>query len=257
MTRIMKTLAIITGLFFAALAMQAQPANLQGLVEKANQSYSDADYETAIMDYESVINAGYESAALYFNLGNAYFKAGNIPAAILYYEKARKLDPTDESTQFNLELANSRIIDKLEPLPQFFLKTWWKSSRDLLNSDQWASVGILSFILLLICAAVFIISGAMLTRKFSFWSGIVFLGIMGLSFIFSASGYNEYSRHSGGIVFTPTVTVKSSPSENSVDLFVIHEGIKVFITDQVEGWSEVRLANGNVGWIKNETYRPI
>ncbi len=257
MKRIMKTLAIITGLLFAAMAMQAQTASLQGMVEQANQSYSSANYETAILEYESVINAGYESAGLYFNLGNAYFKTNNIPAAILYYEKAGKLDPTDESIQFNIDLANSRIIDKLEPLPQFFLKTWWKAARDTRNSDQWARLGIISFILLLISAAVFIISTTILTRKLSFWSGIVFLGIMALSLIFSVSGYNEYSRHSSGIVFTPTVTVKSSPSENSVDLFVIHEGIKVFINDQVEGWSEVRLANGNVGWIKNETYRPI
>jgi len=257
MTRIMKTLAIITGLFFAAMAMQAQTEGLQGMVEQANQSYSAAEYETAIMEYESVINAGYESAALFFNLGNAYFKSNNIPSAILYYEKARKLDPTDESVKFNLDLANSRIIDKLDPLPQFFLKTWWTSARDMRNSDQWARVGIISFILLLLSAVVFIISTTVLTRKFSFWSGIVFLGIMALSLIFSVSGYKEYSRHSSGIVFTPTVTVKSSPSENSVDLFVIHEGIKVFITDQVEGWSEVRLANGNVGWIKNETYRKI
>jgi tetratricopeptide (TPR) repeat protein len=253
----MKNLVIIICLFFLAVTVPAQLAVQESTVEKANQAYSAEDYASAVSDYESVIGAGFESAGLYFNLGNAYFKLNNIPAAILYYEKARKLDPTDENIRFNLDLANSRIIDKMEPLPEFFLKTWWKSARDLYSSDRWAKIGVAGFILALICLMLFMISRTVSTRKISFWAGILFFALMSVSLIFSLSSYREYSRQSSAIIFTPTVTVKSSPNDSSVDLFVIHEGTKVLITDLVEGWSEVQLANGNIGWVKTETYRYI
>jgi tetratricopeptide (TPR) repeat protein len=253
----MKKLVIIIGLFFLVAITNAQLAQQEKLLEEAHQSYSAAEYDKAISLYESVLKSGYESSGLYFNLGNAYFKISNIPAAILYFEKAKKLDPTDESIQFNLSLANSRIIDKMEPLPQFFLKTWWASARDLFTSDQWAKAGIICFLLILSSGAVFIMSQSVFSRKFSFWAGIIFLFFAAVSITFSISSYREYSRQSSAVIFTPTITVKSSPNENSVDLFVIHEGTKVFITDRVEGWSEVRLANGNMGWVKTEVYRPI
>jgi tetratricopeptide (TPR) repeat protein len=253
----MKKLMIILSLLLITSGIKAQLTTLEDLVEQANQAYSSADYATAITQYESVLSSGYESAGLYFNLGNAYFKSDDIPAAILNYEKARKLDPTDENIRFNLDLANSRIVDKMEPLPQFFLRVWWKAARDVFPSDYWAKIVVICFILALISAVLFIISRAVFIRKISFWAGLVFIFFMSLSLLFGLSGYYEYTRHSSGIIFTPTITVKSSPNDNSVDLFVMHEGTKVFITDLVEGWSEVRLANGNVGWVRTDTYRPI
>ncbi len=253
----MKKLVVIISLSLLALGLHAQTVVQEKLMEQANQSYSSADYKSAASQYESILASGYESAGLYFNLGNTYFKMNDIPAAILYYEKARKLDPTDDNIRFNLGLANSKIIDKMEPLPEFFLKTWWKSARDFFSSDQWAKFGILGFILALFSLSFFIISGSVFLRKISFWVGILMLAFMSVSLMFSLSGYREYSSKSSAIIFTPTVTVKSSPSDASVDLFVIHEGTKVVITDRVDGWSEVHLANGNVGWVKTESFRLI
>jgi len=253
----MKKLVIIISIIMLALNGQAYSSGQESLMNQANQDYSSDNFTAAVTIYDSVLRSGYESAALYFNLGNAHFKLGNIPAAILNYEKARKLDPTDENILFNLKLANSRIIDKMEPLPEFFLRSWMKSARDIFPSDQWAEIAIAVFIMALVSGVIFIISRTVLLRKISFWSGIVFVTFMIAALFFSISGYRQYSRQSSAIIFTPTVTVKSSPNENSVDLFVIHEGTKVFITDLVEGWSEVRLANGNVGWIKTETFRHI
>jgi tetratricopeptide (TPR) repeat protein len=253
----MKHLLIVITLFLMTPDARSQLAEQAGTIEQANQSYSSENYELAVSQYESVLNSGYESPGLYFNLGNAYFKLNNIPAAILFYEKARKLDPTDENIRFNLDLANSRIIDKMEPLPEFFLRSWWKSARDLFPSDQWAKIAVAGFILALAATLLFIISGSVSIRKASFWSGTAFLLAMLISLLFSIHAYREYSRQNSAIIYTPTVTVKSSPNDGSVDLFVIHEGTKVFITDLVEGWSEVRLANGNVGWVKTGTFRYI
>jgi len=237
--------------------VHAGPSGQESIWQSANQNYSDGNYAEAVDLYESILNSGYESSELYFNLGNAFFKQDQIPAAILYYEKARKLDPNEEHIRFNLELANSRIIDKMEPLPDFFLKSWWNSARDIFSSNRWAWTGIFFFILALISISIFIISFQVIRRKISFWAGVILLGFMLISFLFSYSGYHEYSRQKSGIIFTPTVTVKSSPNEGSVDLFVIHEGTKVLITDRVENWSEVRLANGNVGWVRTDTFQTI
>jgi tetratricopeptide (TPR) repeat protein len=253
----MKNLVIIICLCLMAVNVSAQMTNAESIVEAGNQAYSSADYNTAVSQYESVLRSGFESSGLYFNLGNAYFKLNNIPEAILYYEKAGKLDPTDENIRFNLALANSRIIDKMEPLPEFFLRTWYHSTMHIFSSDQWAKIGLAGFILALIALALFIISSSVFLRKITFWSVILLVGMMSISLIFSAGEYRDYSRHNSAIIFTPTVTVKSSPNDASVDLFVIHEGTKVFITDGVEGWSEVRLANGNVGWVKTESFRTI
>lgn len=253
----MKNLVISICLSLLAMNVSAQLTTAENLLEAGNQAYSSAKYTEAVSQYESVLGSGLESAGLYFNLGNAYFKLNNIPSAILYYEKAAKLDPTDENIKFNLALANSRIIDKMEPLPEFFLKTWWKSLMSTFSSDKWAKIGVASFILILIAIAVFIISGSILLRKISFWSGTLLFGLMALSIIFSIGEYRAYSKHDSAIIFTPTVTVKSSPSVSSVDLFVIHEGTKVYISDRVEGWTEVRLANGDVGWVKTDTFRTI
>jgi len=126
-----------------------------------------------------------------------------------------------------------------------------------LSSDQWAKLGVAGFILTLMAAAIFIASGSITLRKISFWAGMMILSFTLISMLFGISSYRVYSRQASAIIFTPTVTVKSSPNDNSVDLFVIHEGTKVQITDLVEGWSEVRLANGNVGWVKTETFRHI
>lgn len=253
----MKNLVIIIGLILAGFSSHGQLAQQAGMMEQANQFYSTAAYQEAAEQYESILASGYESAVLYFNLGNSYFKLNDIPSAVLFYEKARKLDPTDDDIKFNLDLANSRIIDKMEPLPEFFLKTWWSAMRDIFSSNQWANLGLAGFILGLAAALLFIISSSVFARKLAFWTGVFFISAMSVSFIFSISSYREYSKKSSGIIFTPTVTVKSSPAENSVDLFVIHEGTKVFITDKVEGWSEVRLANGNVGWVMTDSFRLI
>ena len=253
----MKNLLLILSIFLAGVNAWGQQSQQGRLMEEANRLYTTDDFTGAISLYDSVIQAGYESAVLYFNLGNAYFKQNDIPSAILYYEKARKLDPTDEDIRFNLDLANSRIVDKMEPLPEIFLRTWWKAVRDHFSSDQWAKTGLSLFILSLIAVMLFIISGSVPIRKLSFWTGVSLVILMTLCILFSVSSYRDYSKHSSAIIFTPTVTVKSSPADNSVDLFVIHEGTKVYITDKVEGWYEVKLANGNVGWVKNSVFRMI
>lgn len=253
----MKTQGIIIIIIAWTLNAAAGDFPMDQLANSANRAYAEGNYLQAIEQYEQILQEGYESSVLYYNLGNAFFKMNNMPSALLYYEKAMKLDPTDESTRFNLELANSRIIDKIEPLPQFFLKTWTASLRNQFSPDQWANGAIAGFILFLAALFIFIVSGNVTHRKVAFSLGITFLVVVTAAVIFGYSGYKEYRNKDTAIVFTPTVTVKSSPNEQSVDLFVIHEGTKVWILDALGDWSEIRLANGNVGWVKKDIYRLI
>lgn len=248
---------IVCLLLFSLIATPVARAQPDSLVSSGNAAYTEARYQQAVDDYLSVIDQGFTSPELYYNLGNAYFKLNNIPSAILYYEKALKLNPKDEDIRFNLELANSRIIDKIEPVPEFFLKKWWGLLVNLMNPDQWARTGIMFFLLLLVSAGVFMVANPVALRKIAFWSAIVLLLVCLTSFYMAIKGHHSLQNNTVGIVFTPTVTVKSSPSDNSVDLFVIHEGTKVHILDTLDGWTEVRIANGSKGWVKASDYRAV
>lgn len=219
------------------------------IIAKANHAYTQNKFSNAIELYKQVIAGGYESASLYYNLGNAYFKTRNYPSAILYYEKAKKLDPSSEKIEFNINVANARIIDKIEELPQPFYKRWLSQFRFWFPIDTWAIISIVSIFLFFVLMAVYLMANRIALRKASFYSGILFL-LMGL-----LSGTNAWSQHKGiknsneAIIFEPTINVKSSPDAESQDIFVVHEGTKVTITDKVNNWIEVRIANGSDGWI--------
>jgi tetratricopeptide (TPR) repeat protein len=231
--------------------------NVDSLIRAGNDAYNNGRYDNAIEAYEKVTDKGYTSAELYYNLGNAYFKLNDVAASILYYEKAKRLDPRNEDILFNLALAKSRTIDRIEPVPELFYVTWWKQLKNLLSPDNWAIASISGFVLVWIFAIIFFISRKVTVKRFSFWSGIVVILLTTVLFIITHQKYEQLRSEAEAIIFTPTVTVKSSPNEKSVDLFVVHEGTKVEITDAVEDWNEIRIADGSKGWVKSSTFRII
>ncbi len=227
------------------------------LLQEANKDYNEGSYSEAAELYQKVIDNGYESAEVYYNLGNVFFKQNNYAAAILYYEMAKKLDPNDEDIAFNLKIANSRIVDKIEPVPELFYVKWWKTLVNTLSVDQWGTLSIVFFVLLLIMLTAFLLSQVIWLKKSAFWLGLLFLFGTVFTFTLANQKYKSFKNDHEAIVFTPTVTIKSSPSENSKDLFVIHEGTKVKITEHIEDWYEIKIANGSVGWIKADDIRKI
>ncbi|MBE0655102.1 MAG: tetratricopeptide repeat protein [Bacteroidales bacterium] len=222
---------------------------IDSLYYKANVAYNNQYYEDAINNYLKVVDAGYESADLYYNLGNAYFKNDKIPSAILYYEKALKLKPNDEDIRFNLEVANTKIVDKIEPVPELFYKVWWRSFYNLFTANTWAKISSGGFILFIVLLSFYLLSQRIRIRKLAFFTGLVILFFTIFAFGVSYQKYHHLLNKKEAIVFTPTITVKSSPNPNSVDLFVIHEGAKVQLKDKVGDWYEIRIANGSVGWL--------
>ncbi|MCF8231397.1 MAG: tetratricopeptide repeat protein [Bacteroidales bacterium] len=230
---------------------------MQNLVDTANTAYKNGNYPKAIQYYDSVVEQGYVSAELYYNLGNAYFKDRQLAHAILYYEKALNHDPGNEDIQHNLDMARQMTVDKIEKVPEMFYVKWWRSIYNLFSADWWAYLSVGFFILTLVLTGLFILSRRIVIRKFSFYTGVVTLLITVFSFVLAAQKHHDRTHDKAGIVFEPSVTVKGSPDEDSVDLFVIHEGTKVFITDKLGQWYEIKIANGSVGWLEKDSIKEI
>ena len=220
--------------------------------EQANAAYNEGNYQSALDLYNNIVEAEQESVPLYFNLGNTYYKMGTYPMAIYYYEKALKLDPSNADVKTNLEIANLAIADKIESIPQSFIVKGWNNVKNMFSSDAWATVSIISFAILLVTLFLFLRARRMGLRKVGFFVGILALLVFVFSFIFSMEKRNEAMEKNHAIIMTPAVTVKSSPNDGSVDLFVLHEGTKVTLLDEADGWNKVRIANGSEGWLPSD-----
>lgn len=246
-------------LFIILITVSAnlRAANPDSLMQIANNAYNAGDYDSAIHVYQKIANKGLESAKLYYNLGNAYFKNGDVPSAILYYERAKKLAPNNEDIEFNINIANSMIVDKIERVPRLFYQRWWNYFYNMFNANAWAIIAIVSWFILVFFIGVFILSKSRGARKIAFYFGLLFLLISVAVFGLAAQKYVNTREHNEAIVFTPTITVKSSPTMNAVDLFVIHEGTKVRVLDEVNDWVKIRIPNGSIGWLPAHSVKRI
>lgn len=224
---------------------------------QANHYYNEAIYDSALIAYHSVLDSGLASAALYYNMGNTYFKLRDFPSAILYYEKARKLAPADEDILFNIGLANNMIVDRIEPIPQMFYRIWWNQFYGLFDADTWAWISVVFFVLTLALLLLYRVADRLFWRKLGFFGGLLLLLLFIGSFGLASQKFYYTQEVSEAIIFAPTITVKSAPSANSVDLFVLHEGTKVLLLEEVEDWAKIRIANGSVGWLPYESMKGI
>lgn len=244
----MKRIYLLVFMMVAAIGLKAQTIQNQEFT-KANFYYNESRYDTALVIYEKILNEGYVSVPLLYNIGNTYFKLRNYPMAILHYEKALKIDPTNEDTRHNLAIANALITDKIEPMPVFFLTKWWRSTGNLMSANGWTKTSLELFGLLLVLVFLYITARTKGVRKTTFFSSIIVLILLVCSSIFSYQKHKYLNERNEAIVMAPTITVKSSPSASGVDLFVLHEGSKVEIIDNADKWDKIKIADGSVGWM--------
>lgn len=230
-----------------------------GNVTKAegDSAYIRNDYAAAIQIYETLLQNG-EAAELYYNLGNSYYKVDNIAKAILNYERALLLQPGNVDIRANLEIARSKTIDKVTPVPELFFVAWTKSLINSMSVDAWAKLGIVFFILLLISLYLFFFSKQITWKKTGFISGLTFLAFIILSNIFASQQKDGLVNRNEAIILSPSVTVRSTPSESGTSLFILHEGCKIEIKDNsMREWKEIRLEDGKVGWLPASTIEVI
>lgn len=226
----------------------SQENNTQ-LWEKANAFYTTEEYQQALSLYQQIVESGEASAKLYFNLGNAYYKTGDVNNAILNFERAKVLAPHDADIQFNLEIVNQFVVTKIEELPQPFFLRWKSSLTNKYTADTWSAISIGAFILFLIFLGFFVFGRNAMLKRTVFWLGILAVVFSGFTFSFAHQQKKEITIRNQAIVFSPRVTVKSAPRETGTDLFLIYEGLKIEITDSLNTWTEIKLADGNEGWL--------
>lgn len=222
-----------------------------------DSAYMANDYASAIQIYESLLKNG-ESADVYYNLGNSYYKSGNIAKAILNYERALLLEPGNSDIRANLDIARAKTLDKVEIAPEIFFITWINAIINANSADGWAIWGIISFILLLTGLYLFIFSKKVFLKKIGFISAISFFIITVCSNIFASKQKDRLLNRDFSIVVSPTVTVRSTPSESGTTLFILHEGSKVFMKDNsMKEWKEIKLDDGKVGWVPSSSIEII
>lgn len=216
---------------------------------EADSAYVHEHYQQAIAGYESLLKGGV-SADLYYNLGNAYYRTDNITKAILNYERALLLSPGDADTRFNLQMARSKTIDKITPESEMFFVTWYHSLVNLMSVDAWARTALIALAIAIILALAYLFSGRIWLRKVGFFGAFFLLVVFVLSNLFAFQQKQKLTHRTGAIIMTNAATVKSTPSKNGTDLFILHEGTRVTITDgSMSGWKEIRVADGKQGWI--------
>ena len=237
----------------AACAPAAHAASFQ----EANQLYKDNKYDQAIELYRQIAASRVPIPEVYFNLGNAYFKSRKLGHAILYYEKAKLLSPNDEDINRNLAIANARIVDKIDMIPDFFIKRWLTGLVNLLPSNTWAILSLVFFTLAMTLLLLYFFSGTRWIKRFGFYSAMILLTVSLLT-LWTSSRRAAYSVESdAAIVIEPSVTIKSSPDEAGNNIFVLHEGTRVIVTDSIENWKQIRLSDGNKGWVQRSAIEPV
>ena len=226
---------------------------VDSLWNNANAAYAEGRWADAVRGYEMISGMGLESAALYCNTGDAFFKDGNVPMAILYYERALKLDPSYADARYNLELMNASIQDRIDPVPEFILKVWARDICYIMDSDAWAVCFLVLLALTMAMVLLFVLAPTAGGRRTGFFVGIVTLLLASFSVGFSVWQKKDYMSADEAVIMRPVASVKSSPSsEASTDLFILHEGAKVRVVDEVGRWRNIELADGRQGWLPAE-----
>lgn len=228
----------------------AQKKDALNLYHLANIAYQKQDYVGAIKLYEQLTNDGNFSPEVYFNLGNSYFKSGNVPRAIINYERGKKLAPEDEDINFNLKIASLKVVDRIDNVPEVFYKRWVRDLASIFPANTWSIAFVIIIWLVFMSSGFYVMSNSSGLKKVSFITGIV-LSIFAIStYMLSARSYSISHVEEQAIVISSSVYVKSSPDEKGNDLFILHEGTKVEVLEPFEGWKKIRIANGTIGWLK-------
>jgi len=237
-------------LLLLAAAAPAFAQSPEAKLGSADQLYQQGKYAEAREAYGAILSSGYESPALYYNLGNACYKSGAIPSAIVNYERARRLSPADDDLRHNLQLANMMITDRIEPTPRLFVWDYWDGIKNSFSLGSMVTVVYLLYALLAACAATFLLARTYRLRKISLFAGMGVLVVFLFFVMVLVARMGDITRTDEAVVMSPVVTVKNSPDPKSSDAFVLHGGVKLLLIDRVGDWSKVRIADGKVGWIE-------
>ena len=246
------------GFSFVLMILMLMPLSANAITKQnADDEYAKGNYQQAIKDYQEILKTGV-SSEIYYNLGNAYYRTDNITQALLAYERALQLSPGDNDIRFNLQYARSKTIDKITPETEMFFVTWYHSLVNFTSVDRWANTAIVSIVMALLLILVFLFAPQMWACKSGFYGSAAFLLLFAFANLFAFQQKHELETKQGAIVIAPTVNVKKTPAASGTDVFVIHEGTRVDITDRgMKQWRGIKLADGREGWLKTSQIEEI
>ena len=224
---------------------------------KADEAYRQADYPSAIEQYEAVLANQYTSADLYYNLGNAYYRTDQLALAILNYERALRLKPSMSDARENLALAESKTVDSITPLPKFFLSRWVDFLCTHISPAIWRILWLSLLALTALSVVIMRLGSSRKFRKVGLTTGVVSLVLLLLATLLLINATRRFNAHREAIVLSPAVSIKSSPEQQGVDKMVLHEGTKLTISDSLSGWYKITIADGTSGWCQKESVERI
>jgi hypothetical protein len=228
-------------------------ASPDSLFVEANEHYSSGKYEEALHIYRTLIDSEYISSSLYYNMGNAAYRANRLGYAILYYEKALKLDPRNEDAAINLEFVSMYREDNLEALPELFLKRWYRRLVDSFSVNSWSYLSLTLFVTALLCSMAYIFGRRLWIKKTGFFAGLAALVLFILAITALMHRHRQFTQPDRAVIVSPSVVVRSTPSSAGTDLFILHEGTKIRTEEKVGEWTEIRISDGRVGWLPERT----
>ena len=243
---------IILFIFFTCLFAKGQS---ERDFTKATEAYNAGDFNKAIEYYNAILEDGQHSAALYFNLGNSYYKLNEIASSIYYYEKALLLKPNDPEILNNLGYAQNMALDAIDTVPETGLSKIYKMATNRLSFDQWAYVGVFFMFLFVVLYILFYYFQYSSRKRWSFIGSFIALFIAVVALVFAYVQYNDFKKDQPAIVFADEVGIHSEPNTKSEEVFVLHAGTKVNVLDELDDWKKIRIADGKTGWIPRENIK--
>ena len=244
----------LAGVFDEPDAVEASPEQLW---DRANTAYVNGDYHAAEEIYEGILAQGLSSVKLYYNLANAYFKEGQLGKSILFYRRALRLAPGSDDIRYNLSVAEARTKDNIEQIPEFFLTEWMRGVRHTMSCTAWSILSLAALVCALALFLTYLLAQRLPLRKTGFYGTLVAAAAFMLTSWFAMGERREMLDDTQAVVMSLSTVVKSSPDKSATDLFVLHEGTLVEITDRLDNWCEITIADGKKGWLECKTIETI
>jgi len=239
------------------LGLQAEAQELDSLFTAANKNYQQEDYVKALEGYLMIEQVEFESAELYYNMANSYYKMNQVAPAIYYYEKALKLSPNNKDIIFNLEFANQMILDNIEPLPKSVGQKLMDAFVLRFTYEVWAKIAVVLAFVFALLFLMYHFSYSTSKKRVYFVTSIVSVLLVTTSLFFAYRNFHYVENNISAIIFSNQVDVKNAPTKSSELYFELHEGTKVYILESLDDWRKIKIADGKIGWIESRHLREI
>ncbi len=227
------------------------------LFEEGNRAYAEGNYQEAIEKYRSILDQGQTAPAVHYNLANAHYKLNHIASSIYHYEKALQLDPGDEDIRNNLVFAQNMTIDDIEPAPAVGFSALFEEKTAVLDISGWAWMGIFFMLLFVVFFMGYYFSRKPLVKRILFIGGI-FLMLCGVaSVVVGYAKQDLQEERSFAVIFSEEAEVRSEPTTRSPEIFTLHEGTKIRVLEDFQGWTKIRIPNGNQGWMEDIHFKRL